>query len=1080
MNEVPKYEVFISYRRDGGVDYARMIYLELKGRGYNTFFDYNSLRDGKFNEGIFKAIDECRYFILVLSNGSLDRCMDEGDWVRHEIEYALSKNKAIIPVCPSGNVRGFPAQMPESFEPLRNIQISMLQMDDLFDKSFDKIVEDRFDAAFREGRTPISVSGGITSKTFKRIGFGVISAIIAAAIIIGIATVKSRVVEKDRVEQAGQLTEKMLRQVAEEKKAADEAKERARLVEAEFKAKKKVEAELQAAREAKIRAEAEANVVRNPSAVPKESEALKKLQAQESEIKARLLSAQAQESSLRKELEKLGRAMACSASEGEAREREEADNRRAQNNAREHLETVTNDVAKLSQKLRVVQETMACIKVIDEAYKGAASSASGKEALEKTKKELGKTIARMVVRRVKAESLKDRVSPESFLKAKQLDEIAIAEHGSLVDAYEKVKAADAAYSELLDKVIEQDIARIMAMIAAMPEHLKWQAATKMLSGVLEIDPENDRARKAYEDAVGHTSPSMTVTAELNGEVVPEVRFYADSKPVPSPFHHVFKTGDRNLSDDLCFLDAVYTKDGKVYSARRYGSNHNWRGETNIVLSLQEIPVAGTSVRLKLGRHSQARLNWAGVNRDKAKEAYIDLIWCPPGSDVIKYVDPETDEHKTIVKSVDIGFWISKYELTGHQYNVLMGSGKEQNHGFMRNVVEKLPDDDLPAKVSYMNFAMGLQSMRFRVQGGPIYSDQAVFDVPSVAQWIHAAYFGGFAIEEASFSDYAWCIENAGTNTSLKVGQKKPTKLGLYDIFGNVPEWVDGTPYELLGIWKQVDERNNDYITKMGGGCSDDYEGSMDVLSKKPCHARSSDGQGRAGFRLVARSCFEHEKSLIAWAHACDLLDSDDMVQQREGLALLAKYANESTDTVLRHEAAREYVARGGDPREVGIELTSSIRRSLVYRCTNDVELAHYVLEDDDPGVVEAAYKKIREPTKEVSAHYLAGISENNKSLELLMKEFLSFGGNPQEGVDEKLFNYLALNARNGNVRAKALCGVKDPQVLKEIALKDESLYVVYSAIEKINDRLVLTEIRQESKKKKVRSAVRDRLEKLGE
>ena len=97
-----------------------------------------------------------------------------------------------------------------------------------------------------------------------------------------------------------------------------------------------------------------------------------------------------------------------------------------------------------------------------------------------------------------------------------------------------------------------------------------------------------------------------------------------------------------------------------------------------------------------------------------------------------------------------------------------------------------------------------------------------------------------------------------------------------------------------------------------------------------------------------------------------------------------------------------------------------------------------------------------------------------------MKEFVSFSGKPQEGVDERLFNYLALNARNGNVRAKALCGVKDPQVLKEIALKDESLYVVYSAIEKINDRLVLTEIRQESKKKKVRSAVRDRLEKLTE
>ena len=1080
MNEAPKYEVFISYRRDGGVDYARMIYLELKGRGYNTFFDYNSLRDGKFNEGIFKAIEESRYFILVLSSGALDRCMDESDWVRHEIEYAMSKNKAIIPVCPSGNVREFPAQMPESFEPLRNIQISMLQMDDLFDKSFDKIVEDRFDAAFREGRAPVSVSGGITSKTFKRIGFGVISAIIAAAIIIGIATVKSRVLEKDKVEQVGQLTEKMIRQAAEEKKAADEAKERARQAEAEFNAKKKVDAELQAARDAKIRAEAEANAVRNTSAAPKESEALKKLHVQESEIKAKLLAAQTQESSLKKELEKMRQAMAYSTSDGEEREREEADNRRAQKRVREHLEVVTNDVARLSQKLRAVQETMTCIKAIDETYKGAISSASDKEALEKAKKELDKTIARMVVRRVKAESLKDQLPAESLLKAKQLDEIANAEHGSLVDACDKAKAADAAYGELLDKVIERNIARIMATIDTLPEYSKWQAATKMLAGVLEIDPENERARKAYEDAAGHTSPSMTVTAELNGEVVPDVRFYADSKPVPTPFHHVFETGNRNLSKDLCFLDAVYIKDGKVYSARRYGSKHDWRGETNIVMSLQETPAAGTSLRLKLGRHPQATLNWAGANRDKEKETYIDMIWCPPGADVIKYAEPGTDEQKTIVKSVDIGFWISKYELTGRQYNVLVGSGKEKNRGLMWNMVERLPDDDLPARVSYMRFAMGLQSMRFRTQGGPIYSDQAVFDIPSVAQWIHAAYYGGFAIEEDSFPDYAWCIENAGTNTSFKVGQKKPTKLGLCDIFGNVPEWVDGTPYELLGIWKQVDGRNDDYITQMGGGCSDDYESSMDVLSKKPSHARSSEGQGRAGFRLVARSCFEHENSLIVWAHACDMLDSEDMDRQREGMSLLAKYATESTDTALRYETSREYVARGGDPREVGIELTPSIRRSLVYRCTNDVELARYVLEDDDPGVIEVAYEKIRNPSKEVSAHYLAGISETEKALDLWMKEFVSFSGKPQEGVDERLFNYLALNARNGNVRAKALCGVKDPQVLKEIALKDESLYVVYSAIEKINDRLVLTEIRQESKKKKVRSAVRDRLEKLAE
>lgn len=189
METPPKYEIFISYRRDGGVDYARMIYLELKGRGYNTFFDFNSLRSGKFNENIFKAIDDCRYFILVLSNGALDRCVNEDDWVRHEIEYALSKGKEIIPVCPSGSQRGFPDTMPESFEPLRHVQISRLEMDDLFDKSFDKIVEDRFAEDFREGRSPIATGDVVTVRSFKKIGIGVIVAIIVAACIVTLSSV---------------------------------------------------------------------------------------------------------------------------------------------------------------------------------------------------------------------------------------------------------------------------------------------------------------------------------------------------------------------------------------------------------------------------------------------------------------------------------------------------------------------------------------------------------------------------------------------------------------------------------------------------------------------------------------------------------------------------------------------------------------------------------------------------------------------------------------------------------------------------------------------------------------------------
>ena len=93
-----KYDIFISYRRKTGADDARLLQQALKARGYNVFFDYDSLRDGKFNERIYAAIEEAPIFILMLSEGALDNCANEGDWVRIEIEYALMYKCKIVPV----------------------------------------------------------------------------------------------------------------------------------------------------------------------------------------------------------------------------------------------------------------------------------------------------------------------------------------------------------------------------------------------------------------------------------------------------------------------------------------------------------------------------------------------------------------------------------------------------------------------------------------------------------------------------------------------------------------------------------------------------------------------------------------------------------------------------------------------------------------------------------------------------------------------------------------------------------------------------------------------------------------------
>ena len=53
-----KYDIFISYRRVGGAQYARILQLMLSQRGYRVFLDYDELRDGVFGKKIKAAIQE--------------------------------------------------------------------------------------------------------------------------------------------------------------------------------------------------------------------------------------------------------------------------------------------------------------------------------------------------------------------------------------------------------------------------------------------------------------------------------------------------------------------------------------------------------------------------------------------------------------------------------------------------------------------------------------------------------------------------------------------------------------------------------------------------------------------------------------------------------------------------------------------------------------------------------------------------------------------------------------------------------------------------------------------------------------
>jgi hypothetical protein len=133
-----KYQIFISYRRDGGDSLAGRIDDRLTRRGYKIFFDVETMRSGVFNEQIYHAIDECQDVLLILPPFALDRCVNEDDWVRKEIAYAIQKEKNIVPIM----MRGFefPKVLPEEIDKIRMMQ-GITASTEYFDAVIDKIEE---------------------------------------------------------------------------------------------------------------------------------------------------------------------------------------------------------------------------------------------------------------------------------------------------------------------------------------------------------------------------------------------------------------------------------------------------------------------------------------------------------------------------------------------------------------------------------------------------------------------------------------------------------------------------------------------------------------------------------------------------------------------------------------------------------------------------------------------------------------------------------------------------------------------------------------------------------------------------
>jgi hypothetical protein len=148
-------QIFISYRREGGDIYAKAICDALKVRGYSVFYDFDSLQGGYFDDRIYRAIEECNDFVLVLPPNSLDRCVNEDDWVRLEIGHAIKFGKNIIPVMlPDFS---FPKNLPADIANIARINGIPLIMQ-FFDHAVIPAIIDRFSSSASRAAQPTVIS----------------------------------------------------------------------------------------------------------------------------------------------------------------------------------------------------------------------------------------------------------------------------------------------------------------------------------------------------------------------------------------------------------------------------------------------------------------------------------------------------------------------------------------------------------------------------------------------------------------------------------------------------------------------------------------------------------------------------------------------------------------------------------------------------------------------------------------------------------------------------------------------------------------------------------------------------------
>jgi formylglycine-generating enzyme required for sulfatase activity len=225
---------------------------------------------------------------------------------------------------------------------------------------------------------------------------------------------------------------------------------------------------------------------------------------------------------------------------------------------------------------------------------------------------------------------------------------------------------------------------------------------------------------------------------------------------------------------------------------------------------------------------------------------MEFALIPAGS-FVREINVVNDFNEVLYRpkvNISKPFYLGKYEVTQEQWMAVMGSNPASFKG-RTNPVEWVSWDDIQEFIRRLNAKEGTNRYR----------------LPTEAEWEYAARGGTDTMfffmkdpktwEEATrqLDAYAWFDKNSG-DTTHPVGQKKPNPYGLYDVYGNVWEWVQDRSAELPTDRETTDYRSpaNGSNRVLRGGSW--YYSAINCRSALRYHLRPVNRNYDIGFRLA--------------------------------------------------------------------------------------------------------------------------------------------------------------------------------------------------------------------------------------